>query len=85
MKAWGEPGVPGNDLEILRISRLLVSAASNLLEWEEDVRFTIIPEEFNEAQSAIRGVAGLQLDAIMQIPSVLSKSSRKTTQVALIR
>jgi hypothetical protein len=72
-KSWGEPGVPGNDLEILRISRLLVSAASNLLEWEEDIRFTIIPEEFSDALSAVQGIAGLQLDEIMRIPSSLSK------------
>ncbi len=72
-RAWGPDGVPGNELEILRVCRLLVSTASSLLEWEEDVRFTVVPEEFDEAQSTLQGVAGLQLEEIMRIPHELSQ------------
>lgn len=72
-QAWGPPGKPGDEKEILRVCRLIVSAANNFLEWEEDLRFSRTPEEFREIQNFLQGTAGAQLDEMMRIPIELAK------------
>lgn len=71
--AWGAPGKPGNETEILRVCRLLTLAATNFLEWEEDLRFSGLPEEFRELRVFLQGVAGDQLEEMMRIPAELGK------------
>jgi hypothetical protein len=72
-KAFGPPGQPGDDRAILTICRLIVAAAANLLEWEEDVRFIHVSDEFRDMLSAMHGAAGRQLDQLVRLPGKLSK------------
>jgi len=73
MKAYGPLGTPGDDKAIVSASKLIVAAARNLLEWEEDIRFTHVPSEFREAISALQGFAGLQLDELFRLPEEFAK------------
>jgi hypothetical protein len=73
MTAFGADGTPGDDKAIVDLCRLIIGAARNLLEWEEDIRFTHVPSEFQEALSALQGVSGRQLDELFRIPSELAK------------
>ncbi|MEA2880615.1 MAG: hypothetical protein QOF14_5811 [Hyphomicrobiales bacterium] len=73
MASFGPLGVPGDERAIVDTTRLIVAAARNLLEWEEDLRFTHVPNEFHDALVAIRGFAGMQLDELLRIPDGLSK------------
>jgi hypothetical protein len=72
-KAFGPPGQPGNDEEILTVCRLIVLAARNFLEWEEDVRFSRVEEEYEEIFLSMQGMAARQLDELLRIPNELSK------------
>lgn len=72
-KSWGEPGVPGDDKQIVCASRLIVRVAENLLEWEEDIRFAHVPTEFRQALLILHGVGGQQLDEVFRIPHELGK------------
>jgi hypothetical protein len=72
VKACGPVGEPGDDLEILRVSKLVIAVAENFLEWEEDIRFSSIPGEFSAIQDVVQGVCGTQLGEILRIPQELS-------------
>jgi hypothetical protein len=72
-KSWGPDGLPGNELEILETSRLIVAACQRLLEWEEDFQFTSAPTEFAEAMALAHGIAGAQIEEVMRIPVELAK------------
>ncbi|MBT2746586.1 MULTISPECIES: hypothetical protein [unclassified Lysobacter] len=39
-RAWGAPGIAGNDVDIVSVCRLYGEVCSNTLAWEESVRFT---------------------------------------------
>jgi len=72
MKAWGEPGQPGSELEILRACILISQATQRLLDWEERVRFAHLPEELEAVQVELKNVAGMQIDKILELPKWLS-------------
>jgi hypothetical protein len=72
-KAFGPPGQPGSDTEILTICNLIVTAAKNLLEWEEDVKFLHVEDKFKEVFHHMQGVAGEQLDQLLRIPNELKQ------------
>ncbi|WP_411878399.1 HNH endonuclease [Polaromonas sp. YR568] len=73
IKAWGEPGQPGSELEILRACTLIAQATQRLLDWEERVRFSHLPEAFEAVQVELINVAGNQIDKIFEIPRWLSE------------
>lgn len=72
-KAVGPPGQSGNEEDILTVCRFIITAAKNLLEWEEDVRFVHVNDEYQEVIQAMQGVAAHQLDQLLRIPDELSK------------
>ncbi|MFN4166442.1 MAG: HNH endonuclease [Ferrovibrio sp.] len=71
-ESWGPPGHPGDEVQILRVCKLLAMAAQNLLEWEEEIRFASFPLEFMPLQDLLEGVAGNPIKEVMKIPSSLS-------------
>jgi hypothetical protein len=71
-EAFGPPGQPGNDKDILAVCNLIVAMAKNLLEWEEDIRFIHVAEKFRDILSTLQGVTGRQLDQLLRIPNELS-------------
>lgn len=73
-KSWGEPGVAGDDKQIVCVCRLIVGVAQNMLEWEEDIRFAYVPDAFHNAMVALHGVGAQQLEEILRIPNELGKT-----------
>jgi hypothetical protein len=71
--AFGPPGTPGSDVGILQACRLIVAAGQNLLQCEEDLQFTRFPKDFEELKPVWSGVVGAQIDAMMALPTGLSK------------
>jgi hypothetical protein len=71
--AWGEPGVPGNDIAIVATARLLAEACRASLVWEETVRFVASDEIFDEVRQLLSGTAGRIIDQVRRIPEFLSQ------------
>lgn len=70
--AWGLPGTPGSDADIVRVCGLLAEACEEVLRWEERVRFARVPGEFVPVQNVLAGAAGRQLDGIGRLQPHLS-------------
>lgn len=72
-RAWGAPGVPGSEAEILRACNLFIEACQSILAWEERVRFSRLPSEFQDVQELLYGIGALQIDAVKVVPDELAK------------
>jgi hypothetical protein len=72
-QSWGDPGVPGNDKQIVAVNRLIGGLAAQLLEWEEEVRFAHVPGKYEELVELLRGLGGLHLAQIFRIPAEIAK------------
>lgn len=70
--AWGEPGVPGVDTDIVATCRLFAGACKAALEWEEDLRFTVINDIFDECQELMTGLLGRVIDEAAKLPDFMS-------------
>lgn len=70
---WGEPGVPGSDVDIVKVCRLYGEVCSNTLLWEESVRFTRVHEDFSEVRDLYVGVAGEVIEQAARIPKFLTE------------
>lgn len=67
-RAWGEPGVPGSDIDIVETSRLFAELCRNALEWEEAVRFVRVDDMFSELQTIYSGVASGLIEEVAKVP-----------------
>jgi hypothetical protein len=72
-RAWGNPGEPGDPLEIRHICKLIQSAAEQLLHWEEDVRAVSVGDTYSALSECLPGAAGMQLEQLGGIPSSLDE------------
>jgi hypothetical protein len=73
-RSWGEPGVAGNDVDIVTTCRLFGEVCASVLAWEESVRFTRVDECFTEVRDLYVGVAGTFLDRAEKIPKFLTET-----------
>jgi len=73
-RAWGEPGEPGNDVEIVATCRLFSEMCQSALTWEETVRFVAVDEVFTEIHSLLIGTAGGIIDEASKLPAFLSET-----------
>lgn len=73
-RSWGEPGVAGNDLDIVTTCRLFGEVCTSVLAWEESVRFVRVDECFTEMRDLYVGVAGKFLDHAEKIPKFLTET-----------
>lgn len=71
--AWGEPGVPGKDTDIVVTARLFSEMCQSALLWEESIRFAFLDEIFEEIQDLLSGTAGRIIDEAEKLPIFLSK------------
>jgi hypothetical protein len=69
--SWGPLGQAGNPKDILRVCDLFVECAEACLQWEEDVRFAIMPSDFDEVRELLSGIAGRMLSQLERIPAEL--------------
>jgi hypothetical protein len=73
-RAWGAPGVPGSDIEIVSTCRLFGEICQSTLAWEESVRFVRVDESFEKVQKLLVGIAGGVIDQATEIPEFLTKT-----------
>lgn len=73
-RGWGEPGVAGNEAEIVATCRLFSEMCQSALAWEESVRFVTVDKVFSETQSLLIGVVGGMVDEAAKIPAFLSET-----------
>jgi hypothetical protein len=70
-RAWGDPGVPGDDMTIVTTCRLFAEVLSRAVEWEEAVRFARVPDVFEDVQRLFVGVAGGMINEAAKLPDYL--------------
>lgn len=73
-RAWGEPGVPGNEAAIVSTCRLYAEVCASALSWEEAVRFVTMNEAFDELLSLFIGVSGNFIDEAAKFPLFLAET-----------
>lgn len=73
-RAWGEPGIPGDDMEIVSTCRLFAEMCSSALAWEEQVRFVTTDEAFRQVASLLPGVVGGMIDEAAKVPKFMADS-----------
>lgn len=71
--AWGEPGEPGDPVEIRHVCRLIQSAAEQLLQWEEAVRFASADDSYTKLFACLHGALGRQLVQLRSVPHMLDE------------
>lgn len=71
-RAWGEPGVPGNDISIVSTCRLFAGVCASAIDWEEKVRFAKVDEAFEEVRDLYVGIAGGLIDEAAKVPAYLN-------------
>src|SRR5262249_23921588 len=71
-KAWGEPGMPGDAIEIQRTVDKLIAMCKELVEWEIDVYSIVPPQAFVKLKSLLQGWTLALLSHVESIPETLS-------------
>lgn len=71
-RAWGDPGVPGDDRDIVDTCRLYAEVCQGIVSWEEEVRFASVHHIFRDLQDHFTGVAGTMLEEALKVPTFLS-------------
>lgn len=73
-RSWGEPGVPGNEVDIVETCRLFGQVCASAIAWEESVRFSHVDECIQEVRDLCVGVAGSFLDQVERIPKFITET-----------
>ena len=73
-RSWGEPGVAGNDLDIVTTCRLYAEVCKSTLAWEESVRFVSMDDVFMEIRDLLVGIAGEIIEKAERIPTFISET-----------
>jgi hypothetical protein len=71
--SWGEPGEPGDPLEIKRAVDKVASACYELLEWETDFRTVIPPDPLLPLRQMMAGWTSQAFEQIESLPAKLLK------------
>ncbi|MCU7250342.1 hypothetical protein [Pseudomonas koreensis] len=72
-RTWGEPGVAGNDIDIVSVCRFYGEACANTLLWEESIRFSRVDDEFSDVRDLFIGIAGDVIEQTAKIPGFLTE------------
>jgi hypothetical protein len=70
-RAWGEPGVAGNEHDIVDTCRMFAGVCQSVLAWEEEVRFASVHHVYRPLQAHFTGVAGVLLEEAFKVPTFL--------------
>ncbi|MEI4507390.1 hypothetical protein WBQ88_16900 [Sphingopyxis sp. CCNWLW253] len=73
-RAWGAPGVPGDDALIVATCRLFAEMCTSALIWEEQVRFVSTHEEFVPVVDLLPGVIGSVIDEAAKLPKFMAET-----------
>jgi len=72
VRSWGEPGVAGNDMDIVETCRLYIEMCQSALEWEEKIRFTKVDSRLDPVRALFAGVAGYLIDQAAKVPAYIA-------------
>ena len=70
--SWGQLGQSGDPKEILRACDLIVEFAEQTLQWEEVIRFSMVPDAFEDMRALFSATIGRSLDQLARIPIELN-------------
>jgi hypothetical protein len=84
-RAWGAPGVPGSDIDIVEVCRLYRETCQSALQWEEDVRFVAADQLFDELLRLHRGTVGRIIDEAAKLPLFLANMLSQTPVSGVFR
>jgi len=84
-RAWGEPGIAGNDIDIVHACRLFAEMCESALRWEEEVRFVRADDRLDEVRSLYTGVVGGMIDEAAKLPIFLRENFSKEPQPGVYR
>lgn len=76
--SWGEAGEPGDLNEIHHILKLIQEFLSNIVNFEEEIYFTKMPEKFQKLNILLRDLLGSQADKLHNIPYFLETTVEET-------
>ncbi len=72
-ESWGAIGKPGDIKDIYHISRLLQRHLEQIVLYEEQIYFAIMPEEYERLVELIENLLSLQAEKLKQIPDSLDE------------
>ena len=72
-KSWGAPGEPGNAEEIHHITCLIRDYLEQIVEYEEQIYFTNVPEEHEKLVDLFKDLLGSQAEKLSAIPDSLDE------------
>jgi hypothetical protein len=84
-RAWGESGVPGDDMAVVEACRLFAGMLTRAVEWEESVRFARVPPVYEEVTGHYIGIAGRMIDEAAKLPEYLQTVFTGTVEPGVYR
>lgn len=75
-RAWGDPGIAGDEKLILSTCRLFAEACDSMLTWEEQVRFVSSHDAFEPVIGCLEGTMAVIFDAAVKVPKFLQDTFR---------
>lgn len=73
-RAWGLPGQPGNEQDIISTCRLFAEMCSSALNWEEAIRFTAVRGSLQNVLKLYVGIAGRLIDEATKLPAWMTET-----------
>lgn len=73
-RAWGEPGVAGDNLQIVETCHLYAKMCRTALAWEEMVRGSSVHAAFEEVRDLFIGVGRRMIDEAAKLPAFLTET-----------
>jgi len=71
-RAWGEPGIAGNEQDIIYTCRLFAEMCQSALTWEETLRFAAVRGPFRDVLKLYIGIAGNLIEEAAKLPAWLA-------------
>ncbi len=74
-ESWGPPGKPGNAEEIHHITILIRDYLEQIIQYEEQILFTDVPEEYERSINLLKDLVGSQAEKLADIPDFLDEAA----------
>jgi hypothetical protein len=70
-ESWGKPGEAGDEKEIHHVTKLIKDYIEQIINFEEKLRFSVLPEDFKALASLLENAIGSQIEKLSIIPDKL--------------
>ena len=72
-RSWGESGVPGDEHEIHHAAKKISDYLEQVINFEERLYFSILPESYEGAHNLLKNTIGSQVDKLASIPDMMDR------------